>query len=156
MKITHTDTNLLRKIMPLICLTIPWEVYFYSTGWGIKFSVFYANFDLVYGTFFVNIFKQMTLLSYGGFYPSIRTLAWITGAIFCIVLAIYELLKEEIKKDYGTRTTAIALISCGILTFISSVAIWNSDFKTLPVAPLFFIAFGYLLLQTDKRKINTA
>ncbi len=156
MKITHRDTNLLRKIMPFICLTIPWEIYFYSTGWGIKFSVFYANFDITYGTLFVSIFKQMTLLSYGGFLPSIRSLAWIAGAILCLLLAVYELLKEEMKKDYGTRTTGIALISCGILTFVSSVAIWNSDFKTLPVAPLFFIAFGYLLIQADKREENTA
>ncbi|MEZ5335697.1 MAG: hypothetical protein R2741_10870 [Methanolobus sp.] len=83
--------------MPIICLVIPWEIYFYSSyssGWGIKFSVFYANFDEMYGTIFVDLLKQMSLLSTGGFLPSVRTLTWIFASILCISLAIYELSKE--------------------------------------------------------------
>ncbi|MBP1909646.1 hypothetical protein [Methanolobus bombayensis] len=137
--------------MPPICLAIPWEVYFYSaysSGWGIKFSVFYANFDVNYGTIFVSIIKQMTLLSMGGLLPSIRTLAWTLAAIICIMLAGYELLKENIEKELDIRTSGYVLIFCGILSLISSIAVWNSGFKTLPIAPAFFIIFGYILIQT--------
>ncbi|WP_094227482.1 hypothetical protein [Methanolobus psychrotolerans] len=150
LKIDHNDTYLLRKLLPLICLSIPWEVYFYSSGWGIKFSVFYANFDIEYGTLFVSILRQITLLSYGGLSPSIRTLAWFFGAILCIALMFYEILKENIEIDYGIKTSGYLLICCGILTLISSIAVWNVDFKTLPIAPFFFAVFGYLFIQTDK------
>ncbi|SFM69976.1 hypothetical protein [Methanolobus profundi] len=147
------ELDTLKKLMPVICLSIPWEIYFYSnysTGWGIKFSVFYANFDDIYGTIFVDLIQQSSLLSYGGFLPSVRTLGWIFAAILCIALAIYELSKENIELELETRTTAHILILCGILTFISSIAVWNSSFKTLPIAPFFFLAFGYLLLVSDK------
>ncbi|WMW21658.1 hypothetical protein RE476_09705 [Methanolobus mangrovi] len=157
-KINHSDTTLLRKIMPLICLAIPWEVYFYSnysSGWGIKFSVFYANFDIIYGVIFVDLFQQMSLLSNGGFLPSVRTLGWVFGAILCIALTVYELSKANIEFELETKITAHMLIACGILTAISSVAVWNSTFKTLPIAPFFFIAFGYLLLKAEKEEKNT-
>ncbi len=158
-KIKHSDANLLRKIMPLICLIIPWEVYFYSnysSGWGIKFSAFYANFDATYGTIFVDLFQQMSLLSNGGFLPSVRTLGWIFGAILCVALAIYELSRKNIELVLETKTTAHILIACGILTAISSLAVWNSTFKTLPIAPFFFIAFGYLLLKAEKEEKDMA
>ncbi|WP_340820097.1 hypothetical protein [Methanolobus sp. WCC4] len=153
------EINLLRKILPAICLIIPWEVYFYSayysSGWGIKFSVFYANFDGTYGTIFVNIFQQMALLSNGGFLASVRTLGWIFGAFLCITLVIYELAKDTIEMDIElrTKTTAHALISCGVITAISSFAVWNSAFKTLPIAPFFFIGFGYLLLHLEEKQV---
>ncbi|MDK2948821.1 MAG: hypothetical protein PWQ63_1981 [Methanolobus sp.] len=150
LRIKPDDMKLLRKIMPFICLAIPWEVYFYSAysqGWGIKFSVFYANFDIIYGTIFVSIIKQMTLISMGGFLPSIRTLGWVIASFICIGLAAYELLKDNIEKEIDTKTAGYILITCGILSLISSLAVWNSSFKTLPIAPLFFGAFGYLLLQ---------
>ncbi|MDK2938887.1 MAG: hypothetical protein PWQ51_1051 [Methanolobus sp.] len=150
LRIKPDDMKLLRKIMPFICLAIPWEIYFYSAyseGWGIKFSVFYANFDINYGTIFVSIIKQMTLLSMGGFLPSIRTIGWILASLICIGLAAYELFKDRIENEINTKTAAYMLIVCGILSLISSLAVWNSSFKTLPIAPLFFGAFGYILLQ---------
>jgi hypothetical protein len=149
-RIKPDDMKLLRKIMPFICLVIPWEIYFYSAysqGWGIKFSVFYANFDIIYGTLFVSIFKQMTMLSMGGFLPSVRTLGWGLASFICIGLAAYELLKENIEKEINTKTTGCILMACAILSLASSLAVWNSSFKTLPVAPLFFGVFGYILLQ---------
>ncbi|WMW26311.1 hypothetical protein RE474_06260 [Methanolobus sediminis] len=153
LKIKPDDMKLLRKIMPFICLAIPWEVYFYSAysqGWGIKFSVFYANFDIIYGTIFVGIIKQMKLLSMGGFLPSVRTLGWVIASFACIGLAAYELFKDNIEIDIDTKTAGYILILCGILSLISSLAVWNSSFKTLPIAPLFFWVFGYILLQAGR------
>ena len=77
-----------------------------------------------------------------------------SGAILCIALAIYNLSKENIEVELETKTTAHILIACGILTTISSLAVWNSTFKTLPIAPFFFIAFGYLLLKAEKADKN--
>ena len=152
-RITTEDVMLLRKIMPFICLAIPWEIYFYSaysSGWGIKFSLFYANFDMNYGTIFVSILKQATLLSMGGLLPSIRTLAWVITSLICIGLAFYELFKERIEFQIHIRTIGYILIACSILSMISSLAVWNSTFKTLPIAPLFFAVFAYILLQLPK------
>ncbi|MEZ5335696.1 MAG: hypothetical protein R2741_10865 [Methanolobus sp.] len=39
---------------------------------------------------------------------------------------------------------------CGILTLTSSLAVWNSGFKTIPIAPFFFFAFGYILLKKER------
>jgi hypothetical protein len=154
MELKPGELDIMKKIMPLICLIIPWEVYFYSnysSGWGIKLSVFYVNFDDIYGTIFVNLFQQMSLLSNGGFLPSVRTLGWIFAAILCIALAIYELLRENIEIELETKTTAQIIIACGILTTLSSIAVWNNSFKTLPIAPVFFFSFGYLLLHSDRK-----
>ena len=152
------EIGLLRKILPVICLLVPWEAYFYSnysSGWGIKFSVFYANFDIIYGTIFVDLFQQMSLLSNGGFLPSVRTLGWVFASILCIALAIYEISKDNIELEIGleTKTTAHVFIACGVLTAISSLAVWNSTFRTLPIAPLFFFGSGYLLLRSDKKQL---
>ncbi len=147
------EIKLLRKIIPIICLAIPWEVYFYSsytTGWGIKFSIFYANFDAQYGTLFVSVIQQIGLLSNGGFLPSVRTLAWAIASFMILAVGIYELIKENIEIKIGNATEAYVLIICGILTLISSMAVWNDAFKTLPIAPLFFIPLGSLLLITEK------
>jgi hypothetical protein len=153
LKIKPDDMKLLRKIMPIICLVIPWEIYFYSAyseGWGIKFSIFYANFDINYGTIFVSVINQMSLLSMGGFLPSVRTLGWVLASFVCLGLAAYELFKDNIEKEIDTKTAGYILISCGMLSLISSLAVWNSGFKTLPIAPLFFGVFGYILLQTAR------
>jgi len=161
-KISPKDIFLLRKLLPFICLVVPWEFYFYtsdySTGWGIKFSVFYANFDAQYGTLFVDIMKQLTLLSYGGFLPSVRTLTWSMAALLCIIVVFYELFRENIEIKLSMQTTGILLLIGAFLTLISSVAVWNSTFKTIPIAPIFFACSGYLLLhmgkRTDAKKIN--
>ena len=156
LRLKPDDIKLLRKIMPFICLAVPWEVYFYSAysqGWGIKFSIFYANFDMNYGTIFVSVIKQMTLLSMGGFLPSVRTLGWVLTSFICIGLAAYELFKDKIENEIDTKTAGYILIACGCLSLISSLAVWNSSFKTLPIAPLFFGAFGYILLQAARNDI---
>lgn len=30
----------LRNIMPIVCVIVPWEFYFYATGWGYNFPFF--------------------------------------------------------------------------------------------------------------------
>lgn len=153
LRITRNDVAVLRKIVPLICLVIPWEIYFYSaysSGWGIKFSLFYANFDINYGTIFVSIIKQISLLSMGGVLPSIRTLAWVIASLICIGLVVYELVKDRIEKELDIRMTGYILIACSVLSLTSSLAVWNSTFKTLPIAPVFFAVFGYIMLQATK------
>ncbi|MDW7731584.1 MAG: hypothetical protein SCH66_04025 [Methanolobus sp.] len=144
----------MRKILPLICLIVPWEFYFYtsdySTGWGIKFSVLYTNFDAQYGMLFVDLMEQTTLLSYGGFLPSIRTITWLMAALLCIVVMFYELFRENIEIHLNIRTIGILLLACAVLTMVSSVAVWNSSFRTIPVAPVFFTFSGYLLLHADR------
>lgn len=153
-KISPSDILLLRKILPIICLIVPWEFYFYtsdySTGWGIKFSVLYTNFDAQYGTLFVDLMKQATLLSYGGFLPSIRTIAWFMAALLCIVIVLYEVFRENIEIHLNIRTIGVLLLACAVLTLLSSVAVWNSSFWTIPIAPAFFAFSGYLLLHTDR------
>jgi hypothetical protein len=152
-RIKTGDVKFLKKIMPFICLAIPWEIYFYSAyseGWGIKFSVFYANFDINYGTIFVSVIKQMSMLSIGGFLPSVRTLAWVLASFICIGRAAYELFEDRIENEISNNTAGYILIICGILTLISSLAVWNSGFKTLPIAPLFYGTFGYILLHAAK------
>jgi hypothetical protein len=152
-RIKPGDVKFLKKIMPFICLAIPWEIYFYSAyseGWGIKFSVFYANFDINYGTIFVSVIKQMSMLSIGGFLPSVRTLAWVLASFICIGLAAYELFEDRIESEISNKSAGYIFIICGILTLISSLAVWNSGFKTLPIAPLFYGTFGYILLHAAK------
>ncbi|MBN2111055.1 MAG: hypothetical protein JW705_08240 [Methanosarcinaceae archaeon] len=153
-KFSPKDIFLLRKILPLVCLSIPWEFYFYtreySNGWGIKFSVLYTNFDSLYGTIFVNLMKQMTLLSYGGFLASVRTITWFVAALICILLALYELFRENTEIELSIRTSGTVLLACAFLTLVSSVAVWNYHFRTLPVAPIFFACSGYLLLYAER------
>ncbi|WP_406660417.1 hypothetical protein V7O66_11280 [Methanolobus sp. ZRKC3] len=148
------EMSLLRKILPIICLLVPWEVYYYtgdySSGWGIKFSLFYANFDMQYGSIFVDLIKQLGLLSYGGFLPSIRTITWFLAAALCLILAIYELSREDIELKLGKNTIAAIFIACSVLSLISSMAVWNSSFKTIPIAPLFFAMGGYILLYAKR------
>ncbi|TGC08963.1 hypothetical protein [Methanolobus halotolerans] len=152
-KISPEDIFLLRKILPLICLITPWEFYFYtsdySSGWGIKFSVLYANFDVQYGTIFVDLLKQLTLLSYGGFLPSLRTITWSMAALLCIAVVFYELFRQNIEMELSIRTIAILLIACAVMTLISSTAVWNSSFSTIPIAPIFFAFSGCLLLYAS-------
>lgn len=147
------DLSILKKILPIICTLVPWEVYFYtgdlSKGWGIKFSLFYVNFDTQYGTIFVHIIKQLGLLSSGGVLPSIRTIAWFIAAIMCVILLVYELSKEELEFEIKNSTIAVIFLACSALTLISSLAVWNNAFKTLPIAPFFFALGGYLILHAN-------
>lgn len=150
------DFSILRKTLPIICLLVPWEVYFYtsdfSKGWGLKFSVFYANFDSQYGTLFVNLVKQLGMLSYGGLLPSIRTIAWFMAALISVILLVYELSKEELDFELKNSTVVAAFIACSALTLISSMAVWNASFKAIPIAPVFFALGAYLLLQANNPK----
>ncbi len=147
------DISILRKIMPIICILVPWEVYYYigdySKGWGIKFSLFYANFDSQYGNIFVDMIKQLGLLSYGGFLPSVRTITWFVAAILCIALLVYELSKKSLELELKNSNIAAVFIACAILTLVSSLAVWNSAFKAFPIAPFFFSLGGYLLLTAN-------
>lgn len=145
------DYSILRKILPMICALVPWEIYYYisnfSKGWGIKFSVFYANFDSQYGTLFVDIIKQLGLLSHGGFLPSIRTIAWFAASMMCVALLIYELSNEELQFELKNSTIAAIFFISSALTLVSSLAVWGDSFKTIPIAPFFFAMAGYLILR---------
>jgi lysylphosphatidylglycerol synthetase-like protein (DUF2156 family) len=153
-KISPHELPLLRKLLPLICLAVPWELYFYtsaySTGWGIKLSVLYANFDNQYGTLFVDVIRQLSMLSYGGLLPSVRTLAWFLASLLCIILVCYELSREQLELKISTRATGIVLIGCGCLTLASSMAVWNDSFRTIPLAPIFFGLSGYIILRAEE------
>jgi hypothetical protein len=153
-KISPHEVPLLRKLLPLICLVVPWELYFYtstySSGWGIKLSVLYANFDNQYGMLFVDVTRQLSMLSYGGLLPSVRTLAWFVASILCILLVCYELSRDQLELKISTRTTAIVLIGCGCLTLVSSMAVWNDSFRTIPLAPVLFGLSGYIMLRAQE------
>ncbi len=153
-KIRPQEIPILRKLLPVICFIVPWEFYFYtstySNGWGIKLSVLYANFDYQYGTLFVDVVRQLSMLSYGGLLPSIRTIAWFMASLLCIILVCYELSRDQLELKFGIRVTGIALIACGLLTLASSIAVWNDSFKTIPVAPVLFGLTGYILLHAEE------
>lgn len=153
LKVNSIDTKLFEKYLPIIALIIPWEIYFYSGyshGWGIKFSLFYSNFDDIYGTLFVNIIQQMSLLSYGGVLASARTVGWILSSILCIVLAVYELLRPGIRIKFHENLTADVFTICGIFMLVSSLSVWNSGFQTLPIAPFFFGGCSYILRKKNE------
>lgn len=153
-KIQPQELPLLRKLLPVICLAVPWEFYFYtssySSGWGIKLSVLYANFDSQYGTLFVDVTRQLSMLSYGGFLPSVRTIAWFLASLLCITLAFYELSRDQLEIKIKAKTTGLMLIACACLTLASSLAVWNNAFRTIPLAPIFFGLAGYLLLHAEE------
>jgi hypothetical protein len=153
-KISPHEVPLLRKLLPLICLAVPWELYFYtstySSGWGIKLSILYANFDNQYGMLFVDVTRQLSMLSYGGLLPSVRTLAWFIASILCIILVCYELSRDQLELKTSTKTTAIVLIGCGCLTLASSMAVWNGSFRTIPLAPVIFGLSGYIMLHAEE------
>ncbi|MCQ6961650.1 hypothetical protein [Methanolobus chelungpuianus] len=144
----------MRKLLPVTCLAVPWELYFYtssySSGWGIKLSLLYANFDSQYGTLFVNVIRQLSMLSYGGFLPSLRTGAWFLASMLCIILVFYELSRDQLEFRIRTGTTGVMLIVCAVLTLVSSLAVWNSSFMTVPIAPAFFGLAGYFLLSAER------
>ena len=145
--ITQNDISALRKLLPLICLIVPWEIYQYGTGWGIKFSLFYLNFDMSYGTLAVSVLKQLTLLSYAGFAPSIRTISWAVAAALCIGIFVYELLREHVEYKMSIKILGAGLIVCGILLAMSSFVVWSDAFKAIPVGFGFFAVGGYLLMR---------
>lgn len=153
-KIQPQEIPLMRKLLPVICLAVPWELYFYtssySSGWGIKLSVLYANFDRQYGTLFVNVIQQLSMLSYGGFLPSLRTVAWFLASMLCIMLVFYELSRDQLEFRIRTGTTGVLLIVCAVLTMVSSLAVWNGSFRTVPIAPAFFGLAGYFLLHAEQ------
>lgn len=153
-KIQPHEIPLMRKLLPVVCLAAPWELYFYtssySSGWGIKLSVLYANFDSQYGTLFVNVIRQLSMLSYGGFFPSLRTVSWFLASMLCIILVFYELNRNQLEFRIKTSTTGSLLIVCALLTLVSSLAVWNDSFRTVPIAPLFFGLAGYLLMHAEE------
>ncbi|MCL7411379.1 MAG: hypothetical protein P1P69_02010 [Methanosarcinaceae archaeon] len=144
--ITQNDIPILRKLLPLVCLIVPWEIYQYGTGWGIKFSLFYLNFDMTYGTLAVNVLKQLTMLSYGGFAPSIRTIFWAVAAALCVGIFLYELAREHMEYEVGIKMLGAGLIVCGILLVVSSLIVWSDAFRAIPVGFGFFAVGGYLLM----------
>lgn len=148
--ITKNDIPILRKLLPLVCLIVPWEIYQYSTGWGIKFSLFYLNFDMTYGTLAVNVLKQLTMLSYGGFAPSVRTIFWALAAALCVGIFVYELAREQIEYEVSIKMLGAGLLVCGTLLAVSSFIVWSDAFKAVPIGFGFFAVCGYLLMQIER------
>ncbi|MBN2487641.1 MAG: hypothetical protein JXA98_01285 [Methanosarcinaceae archaeon] len=151
--IKSKEVPLLRRLLPLICITVPWEIYQYNigwtAGWGIKFSLFYLNFDMTYGTIVVSVLKQLTMLSSGGVAASIRTISWAAASLLCVVIVAYELLRDKVEYDVSTRMTGMGLLVCGTLLAVSSFAVWNEAFKAIPVGFGFFAVCGYLLIKME-------
>ena len=148
--ITQNDIPVLRKLLPLVCLIVPWEIYQYGTGWGIKFSLFYLNFDMTYGTLAVSVLKQLTMLSYGGFAPSIRTVFWALAAVLCVGIFVYEMLREQLEYELSIKMLGAGLIICGILLAVSSFIVWSDAFRAIPVGFGFFAVGGYLLMVIEQ------
>lgn len=148
--INPSERVLLRKIMPLVCILVPWEFYFYnvsySTGWGIKFSLFYVNFDMIYGTLFVNVVKQLSMLSYGGLAPSFRTISWFLGALICVVVLINESFKEDLSAAFSVRTSGYLFLLCSAFNILGSFVVWSSSFKAIPVGFAFSLFTAYIFL----------
>ena len=162
LSITQNDIPALRKMLPLVCLIVPWEIYQYSTGWGIKFSLFYLNFDMTYGTLAVSVLRQLTMLSYGGFAPSIRTIFWALAAVLCVGIFVYEMLRargtqeaqeaqetQEIQ-EMSSKMLGVGLLLCGTLLAVSSFIVWSNAFRAVPVGFGFFAVGGYLLMQIER------
>ena len=151
--IKASDIFLLRKIMPLICIIVPWEFYFYnslySTGWGIKFSLFYVNFDMVYGILFVDVVKQLSMLSYGGLAPSFRTISWFLGALICVVVLVNENFKENLSEAFSVRTSGYLLILCSAFNILGSLVVWGSSFKAMPIGFIFLLFTAYIFLTSN-------
>lgn len=149
LRINPSELVLLRKIMPLLCIIVPWEFYFYSTGWGIKFSLFYVNFDMTYGTFFVNVVKQLSMLSYGGIAPSFRTVSWFLGALICVVVLINEFFREDLSQAFSVRTSGYLLILCSAFNILGSLVVWSSSFRAVPVVFVFSLFTAYIFLTAN-------
>ena len=150
LSMTQNDISALRKLLPLVCLIVPWEIYQYGTGWGIKFSLFYLNFDMTYGTLAVSVLKQLTLLSNGGFAPSIRTISWAVAAALCVGIFVYELLREHVEYKMSIKILGAGLIVCGILLVVSSFVVYCDAFRAIPVGFVFFAVGGYLLMRIGR------
>ena len=148
--ITKNDIHILRKLLPLVCLIVPWEIYQYSTGWGIKFSLFYLNFDMTYGTLAVSVLKQLTMLSYGGFAPSVRTVFWALAAALCVGIFVYELAREQIEYEVSVKMLGAGLLVCGTLLAVSSFIVWSDAFRAVPIGFGFFAVCGYLLMGIER------
>ena len=148
--IAQSDIPALRKILPFVCLIVPWEIYQYSTGWGIKFSLFYLNFDMTYGTLAVSVLKQLTMLSYGGFAPSIRTVFWALAAALCVGIFVYEVLRAREAQEVSSKILGAGLLMCGTLLAVSSFIVWSDAFRAVPVGFGFFAIGGYLLMGIEQ------
>ena len=129
---------------------MPWEIYQYSSGWGIKFSLFYLNFDMTYGTLAVNVLKQLTMLSYGGFAPSVRTISWALAATLCVGIFVYELAREQIEYKVSVGIPGAGLLVCGVLLTVSSFVVWSDAFRAVPIGFGFFALCGYLLIGIER------
>lgn len=150
--INPSELVLLRKIMPIICIIVPWEFYFYSTGWGIKFSFFYANFDMTYGTLLVNVVEQLSMLSYGGLAPSFRTISWFFGALICVIVSVNEFFRADLFKTLSIRTSGYLLLLCSAFNILGSFAVWSGSFKAIPVAFLFLLFAAYICIYNSQRE----
>ena len=150
LSITKNDIPVLRKLLPFVCLIVPWEIYQYSTGWGIKFSLFYLNFDMTYGTLAVSVLKQLTMLSYGGFAPSIRTIFWALAAALCVGIFVYELAREQVEYKVSVMMPGAGLLVCGALLAVSSFVVWSDAFRAVPIGFAFFAVCGYLLMGIER------
>ncbi len=154
--INSLELVLLRKIMPILCIIVPWEFYFYnisySSGWGIKFSLLYVNFDITYGTIFVNVVQQLSMLSYGGLTPSLlapsfRTISWFLGALICMVVLINEIFKENLSETFSVHTSGYLLLLCSAFNILGSFVVWSSSFKAIPVGFAFSLFAAYVFLS---------
>lgn len=148
-----SDLVIFRKIMPLICIIVPWELYFYSVsysrGWGIKFSLFYANFDAIYGHLFVNVVQQLSMLSYGGLAPSFRTISWFVAALICVVVLITEFFREDLSSTFSVRTSGYLLLLCSGVNILGSLVVLSSSFKAIPIGFVFSLFTSYIFLTVN-------
>lgn len=151
--IKSSDIFLLRKIMAFICMIVPWEFYFYNglynTGWAIKFSLFYINFDMVYGALVVNVVKQLSMLSYGWIPPSFRTISWFLGALICLVVLINKNFKENLSQTFSAHSSGYLLILCSVFNILGSIVVWSSFFKAMPIGFVFLLFAAYIYLTSN-------
>ena len=146
--------NRLRKILPLVCLIIPWEYFsndlLHPDIWGFKFSLF----TIVFGFYdhFQTFIQYMSNYNLQSILTDIRMLSWLFGTIISILLVVYELLRETLNIDFNTKTTAYAILVCGILSAISFVSRGSSSWTAFPIAPFFYVVFANMLLKNSGTK----
>jgi ABC-type Fe3+ transport system permease subunit len=104
---------------------------------------------MTYGTIAVRVLKQLTMLAYGGFAPSIRTISWAAAAVLCVAIVAYELLRDKVEYDVSNRMIGLGLLVCGTLLAVSSFAVWNEAFKAVPVGFGFFAVCGHLFMKME-------
>jgi len=98
----------------------------------------------------VSVLKQLTLLSYGGFAPSIRTITWAGAAALCVLIFVYELAREQMEYELSSKMIGMGLLVCGVLLVVSSFIVWSDAFKAIPVGFGFFAVCGYLMMGLER------